>query len=79
MYELPSPSRPLYLFSDRTAARFSDLGNCFLDIVGDGEFKPLDSDGRIRGKMAKKLHATDQMASTGLQLLTGFKFSDGTY
>ena len=53
--------------SNQTAAQFSDLDWCILALAKEGEFKILNSEGKIRSNSVTKLLPKDQVAATGLQ------------
>ncbi len=60
------------LLANRTAARFSDLDGCILEIVQEGEFNILDPEGNVRSRSLKNLRPTDRLALTGRRMFSGF-------
>ncbi len=61
-----------HIFANQTAARFSDLDEIVLRLVGEKEFQILNPEGKIRSRSLKHLKPTDRIALPTTRLLPGF-------
>ena len=59
------------MFANRTAARFSDIGQVILQLAREGEYEIRDREGKLRSRLAQRLAPTDRVALPGKQLLPG--------
>ena len=59
-------------FANQTAARFSDLDEVVLQLVGEEEFQILNPEGKVRSSSLKHLKPTDLIALPPTLLLPGF-------
>lgn len=59
-------------FANQTAARFSDLDEIVLQLVGEKEFQILNPEGKVRSRSLKHLKPTDRIALPTTPLLPGF-------
>ncbi len=53
-----------HMLANRTAGRFSDLDEAVLELIKDGEFDILSSDGRQRSRGLRHLRSTDRISRT---------------
>lgn len=51
-----------HIFANQTAARFSDLDEIVLQLVGEKEFQILNPEGKVRSRSLKHLKPTDRIA-----------------
>ena len=61
-----------HIFANQTAARFSDLDEVILQLVGEEEFQILDPEGKVRSRSLKRLKPTDRIDLHPIPLLPGF-------
>ncbi len=61
-----------HTFANQTAARFSDLDEVILQLVGEEEFQILDPEGKVRSRSLKRLNSTDRIDLHPIPLLPGF-------
>ena len=61
-----------HMFANQTAARFSDLDEVILQLVGEEEFQILDPEGKVRSRSLKRLKPTDRIDLHPIPLLPGF-------
>lgn len=60
-----------HMFANRTAARYSDLDGVVLNLNREREIEILNSDGRRRSRILKRLRPTDRIAFPQTLLLPG--------
>lgn len=60
-----------HMFANRTAARYSDLDRVVLDLNREGEIEILNSEGKRRSRILKRLRPTDRIAFPQTPLLPG--------
>ncbi len=60
-----------HMLANRTAARFSDLDEVIVRLVGEREFDILNPDGKVRSPSLTRLRATDRIALPSTLLLPG--------
>ena len=61
-----------HMLANRTAARFSDLDETIVTLVGEREFEILNPDGKVRSRSLKRLGPTDRVALPSTLWLPGF-------
>ena len=60
-----------HMFANRTAARYSDLEMVLLELNREGEIEILNSEGKRRSRILKRLRPTDRIAFPRTPLLPG--------